>query len=654
MADAAWTRRLATALLGDPSAAHDAQQDAWLTAREADPGDVANPRGWIRTVIANAMRSQRRSRLRRKLHEQDSLATSETAPSPEDLLARLEVQKTVAMFVTSLEEPGRQIVLLRYYEGLTSGQIAASMGIPPGTVRWRLKNALDDLRTQLERHHGERGQDWRLALLPLVGRREVEHATPAAAATLSRRSPGPMAAAAALGILVVVVLLGAAAGWPWRAGGSASPVGEARGNGAAAATTALERRPRGGRTGGGVPAFSALALARDCPEQIGKLDATVRRARDALAYYLPPRTAFHDQKDQPNDAGTAALAPIMNRWLDERGAPREGREMRCQGDACKVKVTEPWPPAPWVDRPPSAKTAAELAAISRDVQLDGPVKDDKSSLAETWVWVRLRALNGQPSDTPAPALPTALLPSGHTPPQAEGPPLTEACRTATAALAGEFESLRQRAHKELNANVLFDKEPATNPALAAKLQPVVDRVHHDTTPEGDRNTPLLVECRGLVCKVEPPAGVQVQTDTMKRLLDDKELATQVRRVSLVSKNGRADGPLYFTLLPPPDASRSGSDVLRHFVNRIRQENLLEGCKERAPGPGKLSVHLLLPASGETNDDGVPGRISFRLGESLADAPLGRCIGERLAASAATFELPADVTRADVTRTIEVP
>ena len=352
----------------------------------------------------------------------------------------------------------------------------------------------------------------------------------------------------------------------------------------------------------------------------------------------------------------------MNRWLDERGAPRERREVTCQGDACKVKVTEPWPPpAPWVHRLPSAKTAAELERIARTIQLDGPVegKDLSPSVAQTWIWLRLRTLDGQASDAPAPALPPALLPSAALTPAVPQAPRTESCRAATAELQRELESLRQRAHKELLANVLFEKEPSANPALAARLQPVIDRAHRaPTTPEADRNTPLVVECRGLVCKVEPASGAQVKSATMKVLMENKELATQVRRVSLVSKNDRADGPLYFTVVPTPHESRDGSDVLRYFVNQVRRDNVLEDCqarvRSRAPAPGKLTINLLLPADSETNHDGVARRISFRLSDSLADAPFGRCIAERLAAHAASFEVPAEVTRAEETRTVQVP
>jgi protocatechuate 3,4-dioxygenase beta subunit len=89
-------------------------------------------------------------------------------PTPETLLSRLDTQRLLARLVGELDEPYRSTVLLRFYEGLSSAEIARAHKIPPGTVRFRLKIALDRLRHALDaKANGDRVR-WRLALLPLA------------------------------------------------------------------------------------------------------------------------------------------------------------------------------------------------------------------------------------------------------------------------------------------------------------------------------------------------------------------------------------------------------------------------------------------------------------------------------------------------------
>ena len=45
-----------------------------------------------------------------------------------------------------LDEPYRTTLLLRYGEMLSSVEIARRQQVPAGTVRWRLKSAVDRLR----------------------------------------------------------------------------------------------------------------------------------------------------------------------------------------------------------------------------------------------------------------------------------------------------------------------------------------------------------------------------------------------------------------------------------------------------------------------------------------------------------------------------
>ena len=80
------------------------------------------------------------------------------------------------MAVARLADPYRQVVLLRYYEGFTSAQIARRLGIPAGTIRWRLKTALEQVRATLDAAHGERNR-WIALVAPLVQITRPDHGT---------------------------------------------------------------------------------------------------------------------------------------------------------------------------------------------------------------------------------------------------------------------------------------------------------------------------------------------------------------------------------------------------------------------------------------------------------------------------------------------
>ena len=168
---AGWIRALARGLVSDPAIAEDVAQDAWLAVLERPPEHSENLRGWIATVVRNTVRMRVRGDGRRADREtlvaQDS---TEELPSASDLAERVETQRRPAARVLELEEPYQETVLLRYYEGLSSAEIARRTGVPAGTVRWRLSEGLARLRGGLdEDFDGERAA-WVGLLLPLTER----------------------------------------------------------------------------------------------------------------------------------------------------------------------------------------------------------------------------------------------------------------------------------------------------------------------------------------------------------------------------------------------------------------------------------------------------------------------------------------------------
>src|SRR5262245_24986238 len=159
---AEWVRRLALALVGNPDDADELAQETWEAALSRPPREAGPLRPWLAGVVRNLARMRARSSGRRARRE-ESAVVPEPAPSPDELLARIEMQQQVVRRVLALDEPFRSTLLLRYYEGCSAAEIARRQGVPSGTVRWRLKRGLDDLRRQLDDSQGDRKR-WALLL----------------------------------------------------------------------------------------------------------------------------------------------------------------------------------------------------------------------------------------------------------------------------------------------------------------------------------------------------------------------------------------------------------------------------------------------------------------------------------------------------------
>ncbi|HTL38961.1 MAG TPA: sigma-70 family RNA polymerase sigma factor [Kofleriaceae bacterium] len=184
-AELGWVRRLALSLVRNGSDADDIAQETWLAAKDHAPSDRPL-RPWLSRVVLNVVRMRARSDARR-MRRESAVDVDQHGLSPAELVDRVELQRALVDAVLALDEPYRATVLLHFVEGLPCVEIARRLQIPDGTVRRRLKVALDELRDRLAPDRS-RSRLWAV-LTPLVG-------TPYAAGRIAMKK-----------LLVVIVII---------------------------------------------------------------------------------------------------------------------------------------------------------------------------------------------------------------------------------------------------------------------------------------------------------------------------------------------------------------------------------------------------------------------------------------------------------------
>lgn len=145
----AWPRlfRTAYALTGNRADAEDMLQNAfakaysnWRRVRRAESTEA-----YVHRIVVNETITMWRRRWR---HVEHSTGTppDTTAPNHADSVGE---RDSMWAAVQTLPARQRAVVVLRYYEDLSERDIAAVLGITPGTVKSQASRALKTLRSQL-------------------------------------------------------------------------------------------------------------------------------------------------------------------------------------------------------------------------------------------------------------------------------------------------------------------------------------------------------------------------------------------------------------------------------------------------------------------------------------------------------------------------
>ena len=156
LAGAAISRLDATAwlMLRDADRATDAVQNALVrawrdlpTLRDPDRFDA-----WLHRLTVNACLDLARRRRRRPIEVGVLEIEQRSGGDPTDALGDRELVNAV---LRRLDEHGRSIVVLHYYLGMPLTEVAATLGIPTGTVKSRLHRALGEMRLAVAEPDGD-------------------------------------------------------------------------------------------------------------------------------------------------------------------------------------------------------------------------------------------------------------------------------------------------------------------------------------------------------------------------------------------------------------------------------------------------------------------------------------------------------------------
>jgi RNA polymerase sigma-70 factor (ECF subfamily) len=147
-------------VLGDPDAAADATQDAFLSAYRA----IARFRGgsfrsWLLRIVTNACYDQLRVKKRRPTVSLDADPeldwaewTEDDGEQPDEYAERSSLSQAIQRGLGTLPDNQRAVLVLSDIQGMAYKEIARTLGISLGTVKSRLNRGRAKLRDYMQSH----------------------------------------------------------------------------------------------------------------------------------------------------------------------------------------------------------------------------------------------------------------------------------------------------------------------------------------------------------------------------------------------------------------------------------------------------------------------------------------------------------------------
>jgi len=141
-----------TRIVQDRHVAEEVLQDVflqlWRNAGQFDSSRGSLP-AWLIVIARNRAISRMRGARNRELLEEkdgDFANTFASGQNIEDDASRAELARSISVALNTLPAEQRHALELAYFEGMTQSEIAARTGCPLGTVKTRVRAAMQSLR----------------------------------------------------------------------------------------------------------------------------------------------------------------------------------------------------------------------------------------------------------------------------------------------------------------------------------------------------------------------------------------------------------------------------------------------------------------------------------------------------------------------------
>jgi RNA polymerase sigma-70 factor (ECF subfamily) len=139
-----WVVRLATRFTGSGDDALDVLQETFAYVFRRFPGFrlTASMTTFLYPVVKNLSIAARRKRMRMTSSDAVDMPEPAASESADPRQQRSELEIVLA----SLPDTHREVLLMRFVDAMSLQEIAAALGIPEGTVKSRIHNAVASLR----------------------------------------------------------------------------------------------------------------------------------------------------------------------------------------------------------------------------------------------------------------------------------------------------------------------------------------------------------------------------------------------------------------------------------------------------------------------------------------------------------------------------